>query len=90
MQTRFGIFSHDQTDTIVCPRCGNCGVINWDLVPSPDGPKKEFAGISGEFYERLSKKSPHPIEIVCNNCVIAVPCRANTPHEPAARRVGPS
>lgn len=72
MAARFSTYQHDLTDTIVCPKCGNCGVINWDYVPTPDGPKKDFVGITGDFYERLAKKPPHPIEIVCNCCRITV------------------
>ena len=73
MQTRFSTFSHDQTDTVVCPKCGNCGVISWDLVQTANGTKKDFAGITGNFYERLSKQPPYPIELVCTACSVVVP-----------------
>ena len=79
MPARFSTYQYDLTDTIVCPKCGNCGVINWDYVPTPNGPKKDFAGIVGDFYERLNKKPPYPIEIVCNSCRIAV---VPVPNEP--------
>ena len=72
MRTRFGTYPHDLTDTIVCPKCGNCGVINWDVVPTTKGPERHFAGLAGDFYERLSKKAPYPIEIVCSACRVAV------------------
>lgn len=72
MQARFGTYPHALTDTIQCPRCGTCGVINWDLVQTPQGPRKDFAGLSSTFYERLNKKPPYEIEIVCNCCGVAV------------------
>jgi hypothetical protein len=72
MSPRFSTYPHDLTDTIRCPKCGNSGVISWDYVPTPSGPQKDFAGISGDFYERLSSKPPYPIEIVCSSCRIAV------------------
>jgi hypothetical protein len=81
MQPRFSTYPHDLTDTIVCPKCGNCGVINWDYVPSPNGPKKDFAGVAGDFYERLSVKEPYPIEIVCNSCRVPVTA-ATAPLQP--------
>jgi len=47
-------------------------VINWDFVPTPKGPQKHFAGLAGDFFERLSKKAPYSIEIVCSPCRVAV------------------
>ena len=55
------------------PKCGNCGVISWDLVQTANGTKKDFAGITGNFYERLSKQPPYPIELVCTACSVVVP-----------------
>jgi hypothetical protein len=59
-------------ETITCPKCGNCGIMNWDYVETPLGPKEEFIEIRGDFYERLDKEEPYPIEIVCNACRILV------------------
>ena len=73
MQSHFGAFSHDHTDTISCPKCRACGVINWDMVQTPDGPKPDFAGLSGNFYERISRKPPYTIEVMCGFCNVAVP-----------------
>jgi hypothetical protein len=79
MENRFGADQSKITSTIVCPKCGNCGVIKWAFVPSPDGPKKDFVGIVGEFYERISRKSPYPLEIACNSCQIVVSSEAPQP-----------
>ena len=73
MKAQPASFHHDYSETIVCPRCGACGAIHWDMISTPSGPKKEFSGITGDFYERLHKKAPYPIEIVCTVCRIAVP-----------------
>jgi hypothetical protein len=72
MSPSFSAYPHDLTDTVLCPKCGNCGVISWDSVPTPRGLEKYFVGISGDFYERLSNKPPYPIEIVCGSCRIPV------------------
>jgi hypothetical protein len=61
MEAQFDTRQH--FDTVVCPKCGKQGSITWDT----DGPKTELADISG-FYERLCKKAPYPIELVCNGC----------------------
>jgi hypothetical protein len=72
MQTRFVTYVHALTDTILCPKCGSAGVIKWDSVETPSGRRKDFAGLSGNFYERLSAKPPYPIEIVCGDCDLAL------------------
>jgi len=68
MQGRIGTISHGQLDTIQCPKCGNCGVIKWNFVQTPNGPKKDFVGLAGSFFERMSNKPPYLIEIVCDLC----------------------
>lgn len=72
MQSRFGFHQDQNTDRIECPKCGSVGVINWDCVPTPEGLRRDFVGINGDFYERLSTKAPHPIELVCTSCRVVV------------------
>ena len=52
-------------NTIRCPHCGKTGTIKWG-----DGPKggQEIVGIDGDFYERLCRKIPYHIELVCREC----------------------
>jgi hypothetical protein len=68
MQSQFGTFPHAYTDTVRCAKCGACGVTNWDVVQTKDGSRKDFAGISGSFYERISNRPPYNIELVCTCC----------------------
>lgn len=50
-------------------RCGKVGAILWEDAPTPDGTgRPEFVKIDGDFYERIAKKPPYPIELVCNAC----------------------
>jgi hypothetical protein len=72
MPARFSMHPQNITDTVVCPKCGNCGVIKWNYVHTHSGLKKDLVGIAGDFYERLSDKAPYPIEIVCGPCRVAV------------------
>lgn len=56
---------------IVCQSCGRTGTIIWDDVTrlaASAQQAQELAGIDGPFYERLSKKAPYPIELVCRAC----------------------
>jgi hypothetical protein len=75
MHAQFSTYTIQRTDTVTCHQCGNVGVLKWDCVPIPGGVRKEFVGIVGDFYERLSKKSPHPIELVCTACNVVVQVR---------------
>ena len=75
MQAQFGTYTIQRTDTVTCQRCGNVGVLKWDCIPVPGGFKKDFIGIVGDFYERLSKKPPYPIELVCTPCNLVVQAR---------------
>ena len=72
-QGEFGAYTSSHCDAIICPKCGNRGSIAWDDIAAPDGDRKELIGITGGFYERLSKKAPYPIELVCNNCGTSEP-----------------
>lgn len=54
--------------TVVCGRCGKPGVILWDEVSRLNVTSRELISIEGPFFERLSKKQPYPIEMVCRAC----------------------
>lgn len=54
-----GTFSY-HSDKIHCPKCNKRGQISWDGT--------QFIEVTGGFYERLSKKAPYPIELVCGDC----------------------
>jgi hypothetical protein len=55
---------------MLCPKCGRIGSVVWEDVPgsATDRAHRELIGIQGGFYERLSAKSPYPIELVCDSC----------------------
>jgi ribosomal protein L37E len=69
MQKSFGTYSIQQhADAMVCRRCGEAGKIVWDDVTRLNAVTPELAAIDGPFYERLSRKPPYPIELVCRTC----------------------
>ncbi len=69
MEPKFGRYLvHQQADTIVCRHCGKSGTIIWDHVSRASEVTPELVGIDDPFFERLSKKSPYPIELVCREC----------------------
>lgn len=69
MVKKFGRhFIHKETDAIVCRNCGKTGKILWDQVSRAGGSAPELKGIDGPFFERLSKKAPYPIELICRDC----------------------
>jgi hypothetical protein len=49
-----------------CPRCGQAGHVTWDNLPA--GNSNDLVRIEGDFFERMSRKAPYPIELVCNGC----------------------
>ncbi len=53
-----------QTDAIRCRACRNTGALVWQETAQG----RQLVRIEGDFYERLVKKAPFPIEIVCNRC----------------------
>ena len=71
MSPKFGTH-HLHAGKIHC-RCGRVGSIVWEDAPSEEGAQREFVKIDGDFYERLSKRPPYPIELVCNCCGTAQP-----------------
>ena len=69
MDPKFGHYSIDQeVDTIACRICGKRGKIFWDKISRVPGSMRDILGIDGPFFERLSKKPPYPIELVCRDC----------------------
>ena len=63
-----GMFVRQRSDQIVCRNCGRSGTVVWDDVTRLNVSAPELAGIDGPFFERLSKKAPYPIELVCRAC----------------------
>ena len=49
---------------IICPNCGTAGIIAWETTRG----ERSLISLSRGFSERLAKKTPHFIELVCNNC----------------------
>jgi phage FluMu protein Com len=47
-----------------CPNCASIGSILWEGL----GEHKTLVSMSDEFYERLGRLPPHPIELVCRAC----------------------
>ena len=47
-----------------CTKCGSKGVVIWE----GHGANKTLVWLSGQFYERLAKQPPFPIELVCVRC----------------------
>jgi len=54
-----------RVDEISCP-CGRTGRLHWERAAG--GKRDELVKIEGDFYERLARKAPYPIELVCNGC----------------------
>jgi ribosomal protein L40E len=52
------------SETIICTKCAARGVIVWEDT----GAMRSLVSLSGGFYERLSKKEPYGIELVCHRC----------------------
>lgn len=57
-------FQH--VDTVRCPHCGKTGSITWEDDPRAGPP--ELIGIDGDFYERIARKTPYAIKLVCRSC----------------------
>ena len=69
MKPKFGKYSvREEFDSIKCSCCGKTGTIMWDQVSRAREFMREMVGIDGPFMERLSKKPPYPIELVCRGC----------------------
>ena len=57
------------TANIICPACGAVGAVTWEKL----GSERTLVRLSKGFYERISRKMPYPIELVCNECGKAQP-----------------
>ena len=70
MESKFDTYSVQRhSDTVACNKCGKPGKIVWDDVSRlNNSTAPELAGIDGPFFERLSRKAPYPIELVCRAC----------------------
>jgi hypothetical protein len=64
VSTHFGTHSI-RSNSLFCPGCGASGALKWEDMPNGE---QELAGIEGNFYERLAKRAPHAIELVCHDC----------------------
>lgn len=64
MSLHIGTYS-THSNNLSCPRCGAGGTLKWEDTP---GGEKELVAIEGHFYERLARKAPHAIELVCDGC----------------------
>ena len=69
MRSRYADYSiRQRADAIVCRKCGKTGNVVWDDISRRNVCASEQVGIDGPFFERLSKKPPYPIELVCRAC----------------------
>ena len=50
---------------VICPKCGAVGVVLWE---DENNEGRSLVSLSKNFYERISKKQPYPIELVCHSC----------------------
>lgn len=55
---------------IRCPRCRQDGTETWEENSqiNAHGPQSQFVNRSDGFYERIAKKAPYQIEVVCEKC----------------------
>ena len=49
---------------VICPECKSVGVLVWEKTKSD----RVLVSVTRNFYERISKKAPYSIEIVCLGC----------------------
>jgi len=66
MSTHFGTYA-SHSNSLDCPGCGAQGALRWENAPSIHG-GQQLVAIEGDFYERLGRKKPYAIELVCNGC----------------------
>lgn len=58
--------TRSRIDEIYCNHCGKHGRLYWEN--DPHATRQVLVRIDGDFYERIRKKAPYPIELVCNGC----------------------
>jgi len=66
MSTHFGTYT-SHSNSLDCPGCGAQGALRWENAPTIYGGQQLLA-IEGDFYERLARRKPYAIELVCNGC----------------------
>jgi hypothetical protein len=65
MTLKTGLFDYRQYFMPVrCPKCSAVG----DMIWEGSGERKTLVHLSGQFYERLGRLPPYPIELVCRAC----------------------
>ena len=67
MGSQFGNY-HLREGTLHCPRCDNKGTVKWEVSDTLHNDPGQMVHIQGPFYERISKRAPYPIELVCISC----------------------
>ena len=59
--------SQSRIDEFHCPRCGKKGCLYWERAEGRDA-RHDLVKIEGDFYERMTRRRPFRIELVCNGC----------------------
>jgi len=62
-KNELGLPCNQFTVAITCHWCGHEGLSLWEEFNG----ERHLVSLKG-FYERLARKNPYPIEMVCNNC----------------------
>jgi hypothetical protein len=52
------------TVSLFCSKCGAKGSVTWER----ENGQRVLVKVCDSFYERLRKKAPYPIELVCVKC----------------------
>jgi len=73
--------AQNRTTNIICPKCGAVGVVIWENENSDD---RTLVSLSRNFYEKIPKKTPYPMELVCDGYGAAQP--GNRLERPSANR----
>lgn len=69
MDKQFSTYAVDyRSDSIVCSTCGMRGKVVWDDIYPLSNSEPDLLEIDGPFFERISRKPPYPIELVCREC----------------------
>lgn len=59
---------HQHSSSFFCRTCGCSGKIVWEDVSPLSNSMPELVGIDGPFFERVSKKPPFQVELICQEC----------------------
>lgn len=55
-------------NSIICSKCGKRGTVVWDDFSRASDSGPELVGIDSAFFERIGRKPPYPVELVCREC----------------------